>query len=86
LQPRLLRVLAEREVVPVGGSRPRPVRVKIISASHRDLGGLVAQGRFREDLYYRLNAAVLSLPALREREDFDWLLDRLVHQRAEAQG
>lgn len=86
LQSRLLRVLAEREITPVGGSRPKPVRVKVISASHRDLGQLVEEGGFREDLYYRLNAAVLTLPPLRQRDDFDWLLDRMVQQRASAQG
>lgn len=86
LQSRLLRVLAEREVTPVGGVRPKPIRIKVISASHRDLGLLVAEGRFREDLYYRLNAAVLTLPPLRRRDDFDWLLDQLLRQRAAAQG
>ncbi|ACB95836.1 sigma-54-dependent Fis family transcriptional regulator [Beijerinckia indica] len=86
LQARLLRVLAEREVTPLGQSKPKTVRIKIISASHRDLGQLVEEGRFREDLYYRLNAAVLTLPALQQREDFDWLLDRLIHQRASAQN
>ncbi|HTQ71688.1 MAG TPA: sigma-54-dependent Fis family transcriptional regulator [Acidocella sp.] len=78
LQTRLLRVLAEQEVQPLGGGKPRPVRVRIISASHRDLAALVAQGRFREDLYYRLRAAALTLPPLRERADFDWLLERLL--------
>ncbi|PWR23101.1 sigma-54-dependent Fis family transcriptional regulator [Zavarzinia compransoris] len=80
LQARLLRVLAEREVTPVGASRPRPVAVRVLSASHRDLGRLVAEGRFRQDLYYRLNAATLTLPPLRERQDFDWVLDRLIER------
>ncbi|KUM28014.1 AAA family ATPase [Mesorhizobium loti] len=82
LQSRLLRVIAERELIPVGGIAPRPVDIKIISASHHDLRKLVAEGRFREDLFYRLNAASLTLPALRERTDFEWLLDRLVSERA----
>ncbi|RUW31278.1 sigma 54-interacting transcriptional regulator, partial [Mesorhizobium sp. M1E.F.Ca.ET.041.01.1.1] len=82
LQSRLLRVIAERELIPVGGIAPRPVDIKIISASHHDLRKLVAEGRFREDLFYRLNAASLALPALRERTDFEWLLDRLVNERA----
>ena len=82
LQSRLLRVIAEREVIPVGGTEPRAVDIKIISASHHDLRKLVAEGRFREDLFYRLNAASLALPALRERTDFEWLLDRLVDERA----
>ncbi|TKT74421.1 sigma-54-dependent Fis family transcriptional regulator [Aquamicrobium sp. LC103] len=79
LQSRLLRVLSENEVQPVGALKPRPVKFRLLSASHRDLGSLVAQGRFREDLYYRLNAAVLILPPLRERKDFDRIVDHLLH-------
>ncbi|AZO13922.1 sigma-54-dependent Fis family transcriptional regulator [Mesorhizobium sp. M2A.F.Ca.ET.043.05.1.1] len=86
LQSRLLRVIAERELIPVGGTAPRPVDIKIISASHHDLRRLVAEGRFREDLFYRLNAAALTLPALRERTDFEWLLERLVGERARLAG
>lgn len=86
LQSRLLRVIAEREVIPVGGTKPRIVDVKIISASHHDLRKLVEQGRFREDLFYRLNAASLTLPPLRERSDFEWLLDRLLDERARLGG
>jgi transcriptional regulator of acetoin/glycerol metabolism len=86
LQSRLLRVIAEREVIPVGGTDSRAVDIKIISASHHDLRKLVAEGRFREDLFYRLNAASLALPALRERTDFEWLLDRLVDERARLAG
>ncbi|MBZ9994640.1 sigma-54-dependent Fis family transcriptional regulator [Mesorhizobium sp. BH1-1-4] len=86
LQSRLLRVIAERELIPVGGIEPRHVDIKIISASHHDLRKLVADGRFREDLFYRLNAAALTLPALRERTDFEWLLDRLLDQRAGLAG
>lgn len=78
LQSRLLRVLSEEEVTPVGAHKPRPVRLQLISATHRELGELVAAGRFREDLFYRLNAATLSLPALRDRHDFDILVDRLL--------
>ena len=74
LQTRLLRVLSENEVVPVGGVDPRRVELRLVSATHQALKTLVAEGRFREDLYYRLNAATLSLPALRERNDFDNLL------------
>ncbi|MFZ2872822.1 sigma-54-dependent Fis family transcriptional regulator [Zavarzinia sp.] len=80
LQARLLRVLAEKEVTPVGATRPRAVSVRILSASHRDLAELVAAGRFRADLYYRLNAATLTLPPLRARRDFDWVLDRLLER------
>ena len=79
-QSRLLRVLAEGEVLPVGGSVARKVDFRVVSASHRALADMVAAGMFREDLYYRLNAAVLSLPPLCEREDLPWLLERLLEK------
>lgn len=82
LQARLLRVLAEREVTPVGRNRPVPVNIRVIAATHRDLTELVREGRFRGDLYYRLNAAVLTLPPLRQRADLGWLIDRLLAVRA----
>jgi transcriptional regulator of acetoin/glycerol metabolism len=78
LQSRLLRVLSENEVQPVGALKARAVRLRVLSASHRDLAELVREGRFRQDLYYRLNAATLSLPALRERQDLGWLVDQLL--------
>ncbi|MBS62689.1 sigma-54-dependent Fis family transcriptional regulator [Salinisphaera sp.] len=78
LQTRLLRVLSENEVVPVGGVEPRPVELRLVSATHQALETRVAEGRFREDLYYRLNAATLHLPPLRERSDLDTLLDELL--------
>jgi transcriptional regulator of acetoin/glycerol metabolism len=84
LQTRLLRVLEERQVVPIGGE-PQAVDVRIISATHRDLLERVAQGSFREDLYYRLNGLEVALPALRERSDKGQLLDALLHQEAEGQ-
>jgi propionate catabolism operon transcriptional regulator len=69
LQTRLLRVLEEREVVRVGGTRPIPVSVRIISATHCDLEQRVREGRFRADLFYRLAVLRLSLPPLRARQD-----------------
>ncbi len=84
LQSRLLRVLAEGEVTPVGASHPRRVSIRVLSASHRDLGQLVREGLFREDLFFRLGATTLTLPPLREREDFDWLVERLGGEGAPA--
>ncbi len=67
LQTRLLRVLAEGEFYPVGAHAPVKVDVRIIAATHQNLEGLVAQGRFREDLFHRLNVIRIHIPALRER-------------------
>ena len=78
LQARLLRVLAEREVLPVGATRPVPVNIRVIAATHCNLEALVREGRFRDDLYYRLNGAHLVLPPLRERTDLGWLIDRML--------
>ncbi|MFA9461181.1 sigma-54-dependent Fis family transcriptional regulator [Thiohalorhabdus sp. Cl-TMA] len=80
LQVRLLRVLEEREVVPLGGDSPVTVDIQIVSATHQDLEELVAQGGFREDLYYRLKGVQVLVPPLREREDKDALFQHLVEE------
>jgi two-component system, NtrC family, response regulator GlrR len=79
LQPKLLRVLERREVQRIGDSRPRPVDVRIIAATHRDLRRDVNVGRFRADLYFRVAVMPIMLPALRERtEDLPLLVDAIV--------
>ena len=68
LQARLLTVIEEREVVPLGG-KPVAVDIRVISATHRDPGEMIAKGLFRDDLYYRLNGISLTIPPLRDRKD-----------------
>ena len=69
LQVKLLQVIQERQITPVGGTKQIPIDVRIISATNRDLESLVKEGRFREDLYYRLNVVPINVPPLRERPD-----------------
>ena len=83
LQVKLLHVLEEKEVRPVGGEQARKVDVRIVAATNRDIDALVANGRFREDLYYRLNLMHIHLPPIRERkEDLPQLIAFLLKREA----
>src|SRR5207244_12409127 len=66
-QAKLLRVLEKREIIRVGSVEPRPIDVRFIAATHRDLSQLVAEGKFRQDLYFRLDGISLRIPPLRAR-------------------
>jgi sigma-54 dependent transcriptional regulator, acetoin dehydrogenase operon transcriptional activator AcoR len=78
LQTRLLRVLEEQEVIPLGAETGVPVDLRVICASNRDLRELITAGEFREDLYYRLNGIMLELPSLAARTDKDVLIRRFL--------
>lgn len=78
LQARLLRVLQERRVAPLGGGEEQAIDVAVICATHRDLKRLVLDQHFREDLYYRINGVSLQLPALRDRDDLNEVIDSLL--------
>lgn len=81
LQVKLLRALEEHEIMPVGGTRPIPVDVRIVAASNRDLMQEVESGRFREDLYYRLNVVGIVIPPLRDRkDDIPLLVEHFLHK------
>ena len=87
LQVKLLRVLQDFEIRPVGSTKSLPVNVRIISATHSDLEALVSNGEFREDLYYRLNVVPLNMPRLAKRaEDVPLLLEHFLVQHAEKSG
>jgi DNA-binding NtrC family response regulator len=87
LQPKLLRVLEGFQICPVGAHYERPVNVRVVTATSRNLGELVAAGTFRSDLYYRLNVLTIHLPPLRERrEDIPLLIEYFLSESARRHG
>jgi DNA-binding NtrC family response regulator len=83
MQVKLLRVIQERYLVRVGGEESIPVELRLVCATHRDLKQMVEQGRFREDLFYRINVIQLKIPPLRERkEDILWFAEHFLDQYA----
>lgn len=87
MQVKLLRVLQEREFMRVGGSRVVPVRARVLVATNRDLAREVREGRFREDLYYRLNVVTLVVPPLRNRmEDLELLIENILKDKEQQRG
>ncbi|MCB9779248.1 MAG: sigma-54-dependent Fis family transcriptional regulator [Alphaproteobacteria bacterium] len=87
-QTRLLRVLQDREVQRLGGGKPRPVDIRIVAATHRDLAAMVREGRFRADLFHRLQVVRIRLPALRERghDDILRLVEHFTAEHARRHG
>lgn len=87
MQVKLLRVVQEKSIRPLGTPKEVPVDVRILSATHKDLGKLVSQGAFRQDLFYRINVIELHIPALRERpEDIPLLANYILDRLTEIQG
>jgi len=84
LQVRLLRVLQERIVNPLGSAKSIPVDISVVCATHRSLREMIAQNLFREDLYYRLNGLVVKLPPLRERTDLAVVIEKMLEQESAA--
>lgn len=86
-QTRILRVLEEREVVRIGETRPRPIDIRVVAATNKDLDEEVRQGRFRQDLLYRVRVARVELPPLRERrQDIPLLVDSFLRRSADTTG